>query len=63
VIRQDVKILKVQGEQIRKHGVTLLSTPADVLGTHIRGLRRQAAEGLAPTVDGGEVTSEVLLRI
>ena len=63
VIRQDVKILKVQGEQMRKHGVTLLSTPADVLGVHIRGLRRQAAEGLAPAVDGGDVTSEVLLRI
>jgi phenylpropionate dioxygenase-like ring-hydroxylating dioxygenase large terminal subunit len=75
VIRQDVNILKVQGEQIRQFGVTCLSTPADLLGSHIRGLRagashdpsgarpRPPAEGGAATPDGSEVCAETILRI
>jgi phenylpropionate dioxygenase-like ring-hydroxylating dioxygenase large terminal subunit len=69
VIRQDVDILKVQGEQTRQFGVTSLSTPADLLGSHIRGLRagasqtqpRPPAEGAES--DGSEFCTEVTLRI
>jgi nitrite reductase/ring-hydroxylating ferredoxin subunit len=63
VIQQDVDILKVQGEQIRRFGPTYLSTSADLLGSHIRGLRHQAAEGQVAVSDISEVITETVLRI
>jgi phenylpropionate dioxygenase-like ring-hydroxylating dioxygenase large terminal subunit len=69
VIQQDVGVLKILGDQSRQFGVTCLSTTADLLGTHIRGLRRQAAEGHLPSPkDSGvsetsEIFEETILRI
>lgn len=60
VIRQDVDILKILGQQLRLFGPAHTSTAADVLGRHIRGLRRQAIEdpGRLEEVDdaGAETT-------
>jgi phenylpropionate dioxygenase-like ring-hydroxylating dioxygenase large terminal subunit len=63
VIRQDVAVLKVLNEQARRFGVTYLSTSADLLGTHIRGLRHQAAEGRVAANGEAEVSTETVLRI
>jgi phenylpropionate dioxygenase-like ring-hydroxylating dioxygenase large terminal subunit len=63
VIQQDVNILKIQGEQIRHFGTTYLSTSADLLGSHIRGLRHQAAEGQVVQDDTAELVVETVLRI
>lgn len=63
VIQQDVDVLKVQGEQIKRFGTSYLSTSADVLGSHIRGLRQRAVEGPAADGESREVVSETLLRI
>jgi phenylpropionate dioxygenase-like ring-hydroxylating dioxygenase large terminal subunit len=63
VIQQDVAILKVQGEQMRRFGPAYTSTAADLLGRHIRGLRRQAAEGGQPAQDGAEVGTETVLMM
>jgi phenylpropionate dioxygenase-like ring-hydroxylating dioxygenase large terminal subunit len=60
VIQEDVDLLKIQGEQIRRLGRSFVDSDADLLGRHIRALRRSAAEGHeAPA----ELTQEVLLRI
>lgn len=58
VIRQDVAMLKVQGEQLRRFGRSYLSTSADLLGRHIASLRRGAAEGRAMPQ---EAPSEIVL--
>lgn len=63
VIRQDVDVLSVLGEQIRRFGVTYCSVSADLLGSHIRGLRHQAAEGIIAAVDRDAACTETLLRI
>lgn len=63
VIGQDVEMLKVQGQQIRRFGVTLLSTTADLLGSHVRGLRRQAAEGAVSATAPSEACNETVLQI
>ncbi len=60
VIQQDVDVLKIQGEQIRKFGKGQVSTKADLLGGHIRELRRRALDGLGA---GEEVVEEAELRI
>ncbi len=60
VIRQDVDILKIQGEQLRRFGPAMTNTEADVLGPHIRDLRRRAAEGPAVPV---EARCEVVMRV
>jgi phenylpropionate dioxygenase-like ring-hydroxylating dioxygenase large terminal subunit len=59
VIGQDVAVLKVLGRQLRDFGPTYASTAADVLGRHIRGLRRQTVEDpdrLAEEADAGAET-------
>jgi phenylpropionate dioxygenase-like ring-hydroxylating dioxygenase large terminal subunit len=63
VIQQDVAILKVLGQQLQRLGSVTTSTSADLLGRHIRGLRRQAAEGVETLPDGPEVCTETTLRI
>ena len=45
VIQQDVDILKIQGEQLRRFRPVFHSTAADLLGVQIRSLRRRAAAG------------------
>ena len=60
VIRQDVDVLKVQGDQIRRFGKVELHTRADLLGRHIRTLRRWAAEG---GDEPKEMVREVVLSI
>lgn len=60
VIQQDVDLLKVQGEQIRRFGHAFVSTPADLLGRHIHALRRRAAEGHEGPV---ELLEEAVVRI
>lgn len=62
VILQDVDVLKVLGEQIQRFGVTQVSTSADLLGSHIRGLRQQAAKK-SISQDGHEMCAETILRI
>jgi phenylpropionate dioxygenase-like ring-hydroxylating dioxygenase large terminal subunit len=62
VIMQDVKILEVLGEQIRRFGNTQLSTSADLLGNHFRSLRQQAAKNNIGQ-DGEEICTETILRI
>jgi len=60
VIRQDVDILKIHGDQIRRFGPCAVNTSADLLGRHISALRRWSAEGHA----GPEVSlEETILRI
>jgi phenylpropionate dioxygenase-like ring-hydroxylating dioxygenase large terminal subunit len=63
VIQQDVDVLKILGGQISRFGATSLSTKADLLGTHIRGLRHQAAEGHLPSREVTEDCVEIILRI
>jgi phenylpropionate dioxygenase-like ring-hydroxylating dioxygenase large terminal subunit len=63
VIRQDVDILKVQGKQLRRFGPVYTSTSADLLGRHIRALRRQAAEGHDTLPSPSEACSETVLVI
>lgn len=60
VIRQDVDVLAVQGEQIKRFGRSHLHTGADLLGRHITRLRRDAAEGMRPSKSSVE---ETVLRI
>jgi phenylpropionate dioxygenase-like ring-hydroxylating dioxygenase large terminal subunit len=63
VIAQDVAILKIQGDQLKRFGVSYTSTAADLLGRHIRGLRRQAAAGVDTLREAPEVCAEAVLRI
>ncbi len=63
VIQQDVDILKTLGKQLDQFGPTQLSTAADVLGGHIRRIRRDAAEGVKPTPHRQGICNETLLRI
>jgi phenylpropionate dioxygenase-like ring-hydroxylating dioxygenase large terminal subunit len=63
VIEQDVAVLEVLGQQGRRFGPTYLSTSADLLGSHIRGLRHQAAEGSIAADDSPETCVETILRI
>lgn len=64
VIQQDVEILKVQGEQIRRFGRTFVSTSADMLGPHIWHLRQQAAKGHGAEQNGKvEVYPETIIKI
>lgn len=56
VIRQDVDILEIQGEQNRLFGPVEMHTEADLLGRHIRALRRRAARG----ADAGEAPRELV---
>lgn len=60
VIQQDVDVLKVQGEQMKKFGRGQVSTKADLLGGHIRELRRCALDGVG---EAEELTEEAVLRI
>jgi phenylpropionate dioxygenase-like ring-hydroxylating dioxygenase large terminal subunit len=62
VIQQDVAVLKIQGQQIKLFGPTCLSTSADLLGSHIRGLRQRATEGAARE-ESAEILTETVLRI
>lgn len=60
VIRQDVAVLAVLGEQQRRFGKSEVHTRADLLGRDIRALRQWAAEGgEAPA----EREREIVLRI
>jgi hypothetical protein len=63
VIRQDVQVLKVLGEQTKQFGPTFLSTSADLLGVHIRGLRQRAAAGAEEVAPMPDVCEEIVLRI
>jgi phenylpropionate dioxygenase-like ring-hydroxylating dioxygenase large terminal subunit len=63
VIKQDVRILKVLGQQLQRFGPAQTSTTADLLGRHIRGLRRQAAEGVPVQEKPPEVCADTVLRI
>jgi phenylpropionate dioxygenase-like ring-hydroxylating dioxygenase large terminal subunit len=58
VILQDVAVLERLGEQVRQFGRASTSTAADLLGRHIRGLRRRAARGPTGPGDGSEVAEE-----
>ena len=60
VILQDVDVLKIQGEQMRRFGKVELHTRADLLGRHIRTLRRWAADG---GDEPEEVVRDVVMRI
>jgi nitrite reductase/ring-hydroxylating ferredoxin subunit len=60
VIRQDLDLLRVVGDQLRRTGNAAVSTSADLLGRHIMGLRRRAAEG-AEAIE--ESVEESFLRI
>jgi len=48
VINQDVRLLNKIGNQIEKYGVTMLDTPADLLGRHISALRTAALNKVDP---------------
>jgi phenylpropionate dioxygenase-like ring-hydroxylating dioxygenase large terminal subunit len=63
VIRQDVDILKIQGEQIRQFGRTHVSTSADLLGRYIWALRQRAAEGRVTMAEVAVPCQETVLRI
>jgi phenylpropionate dioxygenase-like ring-hydroxylating dioxygenase large terminal subunit len=64
VIRQDVEILKILGEQIRRFGRVQTSTSADLLGRHIGDLRKRAADGLPSLpVEAAIVRQETVLKI
>lgn len=63
VIQQDVAVLKVQGQQIRRFGRSHVSTAADLLGEHIGWLRRRAAAGRQASEELSETCTETLLRI
>ncbi len=60
VIRQDVDILKIHGDQLRRFGRAQVHTSADLLGRHISALRRRAAEGGESLED---IALETVLRI
>lgn len=45
VITQDVDLLKLHGEQLRRFGSAEVHTEADLLGRHITAMRRAAAAG------------------
>ncbi len=60
VIRQDVDMLRVQGQQHALFGRAFTHTEADLLGRHIARLRRRSAEGL---VEDKKTVEEVQLRI
>jgi phenylpropionate dioxygenase-like ring-hydroxylating dioxygenase large terminal subunit len=63
VIQQDVDVLNTIGEQQKRFGGSYTSTSADLLGRHIRALRRQAAQGQDQRTRGPAVCAETLLRI
>jgi phenylpropionate dioxygenase-like ring-hydroxylating dioxygenase large terminal subunit len=64
VIQQDVDILRVLGEQIRRFGRVHMSTSADLLGRHIWDLRRRAAEGVrTASAEPAVVRQEAVLMI
>jgi phenylpropionate dioxygenase-like ring-hydroxylating dioxygenase large terminal subunit len=63
VIQQDVRVVKVLGEQERTFGRTFLDTRADVLGRHILELRRRAAEGSMESGESEEVVEEAVISI
>jgi phenylpropionate dioxygenase-like ring-hydroxylating dioxygenase large terminal subunit len=63
VIRQDVAILKTVGGQLKRFGPVYTSTAADLLGSHIRGLRQQAAQGSPALERDGEQCQETVLMI
>ena len=60
VIQEDVDVLKIQGEQIRRFGRSFIDSEADLLGRHITALRRAAVEGQGAS---SEATQEILLSI
>jgi phenylpropionate dioxygenase-like ring-hydroxylating dioxygenase large terminal subunit len=60
VIQQDVDVLAVQGDQLKRFGRAHMSTAADLLGRHIWALRRWARDR---EQGGAELTEEVTLRI
>jgi phenylpropionate dioxygenase-like ring-hydroxylating dioxygenase large terminal subunit len=63
VIEQDVAILKILGRQLRDFGPVHTSTVADVLGRHIRGLRRQAVDDPDRLVEEVDIGTETVLLI
>jgi phenylpropionate dioxygenase-like ring-hydroxylating dioxygenase large terminal subunit len=63
VIRQDVDVLKLLGQQIERFGQAYASTAADLLGSHIRGLRRQAAQQPRLLSEAPEACEETVLMI
>jgi len=63
VIQQDVDILKTLGQELQQNGATYISTAADLLGVHIRGLRKQLADGTLPAGDTVSEVEETELRI
>lgn len=62
VIRQDVEILKTQGEQLQRFRPVFHSTSADLLGVQIRSLRRRAAAGRLEDEDES-IDSATILNI
>ncbi len=63
VIQQDVDILKSLGQEMQETGAIYTSTAADLLGVHIRGLRKQMADGSLPKHDTPGEVVETELRI
>ena len=63
VIRQDVDVLQIQGEQWQRFRPTFHSTSADLLGLHIRNLRRRAAAGDAIEEDSPDQPRETVLNL
>jgi phenylpropionate dioxygenase-like ring-hydroxylating dioxygenase large terminal subunit len=63
VIRQDVRVLKVLGEQQERFGPCRLNTSADLLGGHIRVLRRRTAGESCRDGDVIEACEETVLQI
>jgi phenylpropionate dioxygenase-like ring-hydroxylating dioxygenase large terminal subunit len=63
VIRQDVELLRIQGEQLRRFGRAQLSTSADLLGRHILALRQRALKGPDALRDTPDLCQETLLKI